>query len=100
MARKRFMALMQQFIVSMPPKMALQVAANLADDVEIKLAADLVEYREDRGTPIWPREWWRLAFYEDMGGRVVGAEVRAWRRKSALTGRSSGTTRIVPGKRG
>ncbi|WP_170086326.1 hypothetical protein [Kyrpidia spormannii] len=49
MARKRFMALMQQFIVSMPPKMALQVAANLADDVEIKLAADLVEYREDRG---------------------------------------------------
>ncbi|ATY85846.1 hypothetical protein CVV65_13670 [Kyrpidia spormannii] len=48
-ARKRFMALMQQFIVSLPPKMALKVAANLADDVEIKLAADTPKYQEDRG---------------------------------------------------
>ncbi|HHY67676.1 MAG TPA: hypothetical protein GX517_10870 [Alicyclobacillus sp.] len=44
-----FLALMQQFIVSVPTKMALAVVVNFTDDVEIKLVADAVEHREDRG---------------------------------------------------
>lgn len=47
--RKRFMALLQLFIVPLTPKIAIRVAANPRDEVEIKLAADLVEYRGDTG---------------------------------------------------
>ncbi|SFU92227.1 CRISPR-associated helicase Cas3/CRISPR-associated endonuclease Cas3-HD [Alicyclobacillus macrosporangiidus] len=47
--RKRFMGLMQQFIVEVPPRLAVAITANFADEVVIKRVADIGAYEEEAG---------------------------------------------------
>lgn len=47
--RRRFMALLEQFTVSLSPKLAYRIAANFRDEVTIKRAADLGFYTNESG---------------------------------------------------
>ncbi|MCL6633562.1 MAG: CRISPR-associated helicase Cas3' [Alicyclobacillus herbarius] len=47
--RKRFLGLLQQFIVDVPPRLAHAITANFVDEIAIKRVADIEAYDEQTG---------------------------------------------------